>query len=90
MLRDDNKELVGEVNYYDARGGQGVDVDSKLTLIFVATAGKVDDDPVSFVYGSQRRNSNSGQCSVGGYDGGSRGEQYASVVVAITWVELLD
>lgn len=45
---------------------------SELPLVLVATAGSVDDDPVTFAYGSQSWDSNSGQCSTGGYDSGSR------------------
>lgn len=72
LLKDANQELVGEVDYYDAPGGQGVGVTSGLPLVFIATAGNVDDDPISFAYGDQSWDSNSGQCSVGGYDSGSR------------------
>lgn len=63
---------MGEVDYYDAPTGVGVGVDSELPLVFVATAGTVDGDLVTFAYGSQNWDSNSGQCSVGGYDSGSR------------------
>ena len=63
---------MGEVDYYDAPTGKGVGVDSELPSVFVATAGTVDDDPVTFAYGSQNWDSNSGQCSVGEYDSGSR------------------
>lgn len=72
LLKDANQELIGEVDYYDAPGGQGVDVDSELPLVLIAKAGNVDDDPVSFAYGDQSWNSDSAQCSVGGYDSGSR------------------
>lgn len=72
MLKDANGELVGEVDYFDAPGGQGVDVFSQLPLVFIATTGNVDDDAISFAYGSQSWDSSSGQCSVGGYDSGSR------------------
>lgn len=72
LLKDANQELVGEVDYYDAPTGQGVGIDSELPLVFVATVGKVDNDPISFAYGSQSWESNSKQCSVGKYDSGSR------------------
>ncbi|KAI4129290.1 MAG: hypothetical protein LQ338_002299 [Usnochroma carphineum] len=72
FLKDANGEAVGEVAYYDAPGGQGVDVDGELPLVFIVTAGNVDDDPVSFAYGDQKWDSHSQQCSVGGYDSGSR------------------
>ena len=72
LLKDDNQELVGEVDYYDAPDGQGVDVDSELPDVFIATAGSKDNDPVKFAYGSQSWDSDSGQCSVGKYDSGSR------------------
>ena len=72
LLKDANQELVGEVDYYDAPGGQGVDVDSELPEVFIATAGNVDSDAVQFAYGSQSWSSADGQCSVGGYDSGSR------------------
>ena len=49
-----------------------MDVDGELPLVFIATAGAVDDDPVKFAYGSQNWDSNSGQCKVGKYDSGSR------------------
>lgn len=72
LLKDANQELVGEVDYFDAPSGQGADIDSELPLVMVVTTGNVDDDPVSFAYGGQSWDSNSGQCSVGGYDSGSR------------------
>jgi hypothetical protein len=71
-LQDDQHEVIGGVDYYDAPSGQGVDVDSALPLVFIATAGNVDDDPISFAYGDQSWKSSDGQCSVGGYDSGSR------------------
>ncbi len=52
-LQDDQHEVIGGVDYYDAPSGQGVDVDSALPLVFIATAGNVDDDPISFAYGDQ-------------------------------------
>ena len=72
LLKDANGELVGEVDYFDAPGGQGVGVTSQLPLVFIATTGAVDDDAISFAYGGQFWDSNAGQCSVGGYDSGSR------------------
>ena len=44
---------MGEVDNYDTPDGQGVGVDSELPFVFIVTAGNVDDDPVSFAYGSQ-------------------------------------
>lgn len=72
LVKDANQELVGEVDYYDAPSGQAVNVDGELPLVFIATAGTVDDDPVKFAYGSQNWDSSSAQCKVGGYDSGSR------------------
>lgn len=72
QLKDANGELVGEVDYFDAPGGQGVGVNSALPWVFIATTGAVDDDAISFAYADQFWDSNSGQCSVGGYDSGSR------------------
>ena len=71
-IKDDQQELVGELYYADAPGGQGVDVDSALPWVLIVTAQNVDDDPVQFAYGDQSWDSNSGQCSVGGYDSGAR------------------
>jgi hypothetical protein len=59
------------LDYADAPGGQGVDVDSALPLVLVVTAENIDSDPVKFAYGAQSWDSNS-QCSVGGYDSGKR------------------
>ncbi|KAI4200168.1 MAG: hypothetical protein LQ350_004129 [Teloschistes chrysophthalmus] len=72
QLQDDQHEIIGGVDYYDAPGGQGVGVDSALPLVFIATAGNVDHDPVSFAYGSQKWKSSDSQCRVGRYDSGSR------------------
>ena len=72
LFKDANQELIGEVDCYDTPGGQGVKVNSKMPLAFIATAGNVDDGPISFTYGNQTWNSNSSRCSVGGYDSGSR------------------
>lgn len=68
---DDNQIQIGQVLLADAPGGVGVDVDSKLPLVLVVTSEQVDSDPVQFAYGGQSWDSNS-QCSVGGYDSGSR------------------
>ena len=72
LIKDDQGERVGELDYADAPGGQGVNVDSQLPLVLVVTAENVDDDPVEFAYGGQSWDSNSAQCSVGGYDSGAR------------------
>ena len=72
VIQDDQQERIGELDYADAPGGQGVDVDSALPLVLIVTAQDVDDDPVKFAYGDQSWDSNSDQCSVGGYDSGSR------------------
>ncbi|KAL2055058.1 hypothetical protein ABVK25_004880 [Lepraria finkii] len=72
LIKDDQGELVGELDYADAPGGQGVDVDSALPEVLIVTAQNVDSDPVQFAYAGQSWDSNSGQCSVGGYDSGSR------------------
>lgn len=71
-IKDDQQELVGELDHADAPGGQGVNVDSALPLVLIVTAQNVDDDPVKFAYSGQSWDSNSGQCSVGGYDSGAR------------------
>ncbi|KAL9003547.1 MAG: hypothetical protein Q9188_003588 [Gyalolechia gomerana] len=71
LLKDANEELVGEVDYYDAPGGQGGGVTGELPLVFIATTGSVDNDPIKFDYGGQHWDSSSGQCSVGKYDSGS-------------------
>lgn len=70
-LKDAIGEPLGGASVVEAPSGQGVDVDSQLPNVFIATAGYVDSDPVSFAYGGQQWDS-SGGCSVGGYDGGSR------------------
>ncbi|KAL9099814.1 MAG: hypothetical protein Q9163_004737 [Psora crenata] len=72
QISDGQLEPVGELDYADAPGGQGVDVDSALPYVLVVTAENVDDDPVRFAYAAQTWDSSSGQCSVGKYDSGSR------------------
>ena len=63
---------MGELYYADAPGGQGVDVDSALPAVLIVTAENVDSDPVQFAYNGASWDSNAAQCSVGGYDSGSR------------------
>ncbi|KAI4194051.1 MAG: hypothetical protein LQ350_008011 [Teloschistes chrysophthalmus] len=72
QIKDANQELIGQVDYFDAPTGQGVNVNSKLPAVLVAIAGGVDSDPVTFAYGGQNWDSNSKQCSTGGYQNGSR------------------
>lgn len=66
LLRDDQHELVGELDY------AGVEVDGALPEVLIVTAGSVDSDPVSFAYGGQTWTSSDSQCSIGDYNGGSR------------------
>lgn len=71
-LFDNNRVQIGRVLLADAPGGAGVGVTSALPWVLIVTAENVDDDPVQFAYAGSAWDSNSSQCSVGGYDSGSR------------------
>lgn len=71
-LKDANGADIGGVSVAEAPSGVGVDISSALPYIFIATAGYVDSDPVTFAYAGQNFDSATGQCSMGGYQGGSR------------------
>lgn len=71
-IKDDNQIEIGQMLLADAPGGAGVGVTSGLPWVLIVTAGSVDSDPVQFAYAGLGWDSNSGQCSVGDYDSGSR------------------
>ena len=71
-LFDANKAPIGGVNLVPVANGQSVDVDSQLPAVFIATAGFVDQDPVTFAYNGFTFDSGSGNCNFGAYDSGSR------------------
>lgn len=52
-LYDANKNEIGRIDAADAAPPNGVGVSSKLPLVFVVTPGNVDNDPVTFNYGTQ-------------------------------------
>lgn len=72
VLKDALQRIIGGVVEVDAPSGQPVNVNSELPYVFIATTGNVDDDPIKFAYSGQSWDSNSGQCSVGGYEDGNR------------------
>ncbi len=72
LLKDDQHELVGELDYADAPAKVGVEVDSALPEVLIVTAGSIDSDPISFAYGGQTWTSSDSQCSIGDCNGGSR------------------
>lgn len=72
LLRDDQHELIGELDYADAPANVGVEVDNALPEVFIVKAGSEDSDPVSFAYGGQTWTSSDSQCSIGDCNGGSR------------------
>jgi len=67
-IKDQNGSLIGSVDHATSPAG----VTSSLPYVLIVTAGNGDSDPVSFDYAGQHWASNSGQCSTGAYDGGSR------------------
>lgn len=71
-LSDALQDSVGGVTDIDAPGGQFEDIDSQLPFVFEVEVGAQDSDPVRFQYNGQAWDSNAGQCSVGGYNSGSR------------------
>ena len=71
-LKDADQNVIGGDTLANAPGGQGVGLDSQLPFVFVTTTGSVDSSPIEFNYGAENWISSSGQCSVGGYDNGSR------------------
>lgn len=67
-LKNQAGSVIGSVDHATSPA----DVTSSLPYVLIITGGNVDSDPVSFDYAGQHWDSNSGQCSVGGYDSGSR------------------
>lgn len=71
-LYDDNQVQIGQVLLSDAPTGAGVGVTGALSWAMIVKAQNLDDDPLQFAYAGSAWDSNSPQCSVGGYDNGSR------------------
>lgn len=71
-IYDALQHQIGQVLFADAPTAVGVDVDSLLPYVLIVTAGPVDSSNVGFAYAGANWDSSSGQCSVGGYDSGSR------------------
>lgn len=71
-LADAVQNLIGGVVEVDAPSWQPVNVNSELPYVFIATTGDLDELPLQFAYAGQNWDSNSGQCSVGGYEDGKR------------------
>lgn len=71
-LFDVIQDPMGGVTGIDAPGGQFEEIDSGLPFVFGVEVGGQDADPVRFQYGGQAWDSNAAQCSLGGYDSGSR------------------
>lgn len=69
-IKDANRKMVGEVK--KAPGTGPINITSKLPLVFIAESGKEDHSPIVFKYGDQTFDSNSAQCSFGGYEDGNR------------------
>ena len=71
-LKDALQDAVGGVTLLSLPGGTFSDIDSQLPNAFGVEVGAIDTEPVRFQYAGQAWDSNSAQCSVGGYDSGSR------------------
>ena len=71
-LKDALQDVVGGVNLLSLPGGTFSGIDSQLPNVFEVEVGANDAEPVDFQYAGQAWDSNSAQCSVGGYDSGSR------------------
>lgn len=71
-LYDALQDSIGGVTLLDAAGGTFEGVDSQLPYVFDVEVGATDPQPVRFQYNGQAWSSADGQCSVGGYDSGSR------------------
>lgn len=71
-LYDALQDSMGGAPLLEATGGVYEDVDSALPDVFEVEVGANDAQPVLFLYNGQAWSSNDGQCSVGGYNGGSR------------------
>ena len=71
-LYDDIQDPIGSVLLLSIPGGVYETIDSQLPDAFEVLVGGTDGQPVFFQYNGQAWDSDSTQCSVGGYDGGSR------------------
>ena len=71
-LKDALQDVVGGVTLLSLPGGTFSGIDSQLPNVFEVEVGGVDSEPVLFQYTGQSWSSNDGQCSVGGFDSGSR------------------
>ena len=71
-LYDALQDPVGGTTLLSVTGGSYANIDSQLPYVFEVEVGANDDMPVLFQYSGQAWRSSDSQCSVGGYDGGSR------------------
>lgn len=71
-LIDNIQDPIGGVTLLSAPGGVYQDIDSQLPDVFEVMVGGTDQQPVNFMYSGQSWTSADGQCSVGGYNSGSR------------------
>ena len=71
-LYDALQDAVGGVTLLSLPGGTFSGIDSQLPDVFEVEVGANDAEPVEFQYAGQAWSSNDAQCSVGGYDDGSR------------------
>ena len=70
ILKDGVGAIIGGADQVQSSDFTPVDVDSHLPAVFVATAFGVDSDPITFNYYGATWDSNSDQCSFGGYGSG--------------------
>ena len=63
---------IGGTNGLDIPDYQSATVDSQLPYGVVLTSGALDADPIGLAYAGEDWTTNSGQCSVGGYQDGTR------------------
>lgn len=63
---------IGGANGLDIADYQSSDVASQLPATVTIYSGGIDADAIRFAYNGQSWDTGSGQCKIGGYDGGSR------------------
>lgn len=72
-LYDRAQDFIGTSGTVDIPDGSTANIGAPtLPYLLLVTSGHVDSDPIYFAYAGQQWSSNSGQCSVGKYDGGDR------------------
>ncbi len=71
-LSDNIQDPIGSVSHLSVPGGVYEGIDSQLPDVFEVEVGGADGQPVFFMYNGQAWDSGDSQCSMGGYNGGSR------------------